>query len=140
MQRFPIKLGRLSRPVLLLFGVRQSNAYVELGDDVLDAHFGFSHMRLPLANISRWELQGPWIWIKAIGVRRGIREGDISFDGTHTGGVRLDFRDKVKWGFLSVPRLYVTVADLESFSAALAAAGIPGEDARRGRKRAANAP
>ena len=40
-QRFPIHLGRRSRLVLLLFGVRPSNAYVDLADDELNAHFGF---------------------------------------------------------------------------------------------------
>jgi hypothetical protein len=130
MQRFPIKLGRFSRPVLVFFGVRQSNAYVDLIDELLDAHFGFFRMRVPIANIKRWEIQGPWLWIKAIGVRRGARDGDISFDGTHTGGVRIDFHERVHWGFLRVPRLYVTVADLEGFSRSLAAAGVPGEDVR----------
>ena len=35
-QRFPIHLGRRSRRVLMLFGVRPSNAYVDLADDELD--------------------------------------------------------------------------------------------------------
>ena len=39
-ERFPIRIGRRSRFVLLLFGVRPANAYVDLGDDELDAYFG----------------------------------------------------------------------------------------------------
>lgn len=128
-KRFPIRLGRKSRPVLVLFGVRGDNAYVDLGAD-LDAHFGFYRMRTPVANIVRWRIEGPWLWVTAIGVRGGIR-GDISFDGTHRGGVRLDFREPVRWGPLRVPALYVTVEDLQGFGAALAARGIPGEDARK---------
>ena len=36
-RRFPIRIGRRSQLVLLLFGVRPSNAYVDLGDDELDS-------------------------------------------------------------------------------------------------------
>ena len=132
-RRFSFKLGRLSRPVLLLFGVGSGNAYVDLGDDELDAHFGFFRMRVRVDNIERWQIEGPWLWIKAIGVRRGIFDGDISFDGTHTAGVRLDFRERVKWKFLRVPRLYLTPADIEGFTAALAERGIPGQDVRNRR-------
>ena len=39
--RFPIRIGPRSRPLLLLFGVRERNSYVDLSDDALDAHFGF---------------------------------------------------------------------------------------------------
>jgi hypothetical protein len=131
-ERYPIKIGSKSRPLLFLFGVRAGNAYVDLADD-LDAHFGFYRMRTPLTNIESFRIEGPWAWITAIGVRRGIFKGDVSFDGVHTGGVRLNFRDRVKWGPLHVPALYVTVADMEEFAAALRARGIPGEDARRSR-------
>lgn len=129
-QRFPIRVGAKSRPLLLLFGVRADNAYVDLGTD-LDAHFGFYRMRTPVANILRWRIEGPWLWVTAIGVRMGIRHGDISFDGTHKGGIRLDFREPVPWGPRRVPVLYVTVEDLQGFAAALTALGISGEDARK---------
>lgn len=131
--RFPIRVGSKSRPLLLLFGVRGHNAYVDLGTDI-DARFGFYRMRTPVANIMRWRLEGPWLWVTAIGVRRGIRHGDISFDGSHTGGIRLDFRERVPWGPLRVPTLYLTVKDLEGFAAALTARGINGDDARKNRR------
>jgi hypothetical protein len=116
---------------LLIFGVRQSNAYVDI-DGELNAHFGFFSLRTPMANIARWRIEGPWSWLTAIGVRRSIRHGDVSFGGNHRGGVRLDFHVPVRWGFLRPPALYVTVGDLEDFAAALAERGIQGEDARRG--------
>ena len=128
-QRFSIRLGRKSRPVLLLFGVRESNAYVDLNDR-LDARFGFFRISTPVDNISRWRIEGPWRWITAIGVRRSVRHGDVSFGGNQRGGLRIDFREPVKWGMLRPPALYVTVADLDGLAAALAARGIPGEDAR----------
>lgn len=129
-RRFPIRLGRRSRPVLRLFGVRSDNAYVDL-DGELDARFGYSRIRTPVANVAAWRIEGPWRWITAIGVRRSSRHGDFTFGGTHRGGVRLDFREPVRFGPFRVPALYVTVDDLEGFAGALSAHGIPGEDARR---------
>lgn len=131
--RFPIRVGSKSRPLLLLFGVRADNAYVDLGTD-LDARFGFYRMRTPVTNIVRWRLEGPWLWVTAIGVRKGIRHGDITFGGNHRGGVRLDFREPVRWGPFKVPTLYVTVEDMEGLGAALAARGLAGEDARKTRQ------
>jgi hypothetical protein len=130
-QRFPIELGRRSRSLLrVLFGVRPDRAYVHLDED-LDARFGFGHLRTPLSNVVSWRIEGPWLWITAIGIRRGIRHGDFTFAGTHRGGVRLDFRERVRAMGFRVPALYVTVEDPAAFTAALTARGIPGEDARR---------
>ena len=129
-RRFPIRLGPRSRPILLLFGARQSNSYVDI-DGQLRARFGFFGLDTPVENIRRWRIEGPWSWFTAIGVRRGILKGDVTFGGNHRGGVRLDFRKPVKWSVFRPPALYVTVADPEAFTAALVERGIPGEDARR---------
>jgi hypothetical protein len=129
---FPIELGRRSRPLLrILFGVTPENAYVDLGDD-LDARFGYGRIRTPLTNVASWRIEGPWPWITAIGIRRGIRDGVFTFAGTPKGGVRLDFRERVPTlRLFRTPALYVTVQDVEGFAAALSERGIPGEDARR---------
>lgn len=129
--RFPIRLGRKSRPLLLLFGVREGNAYVDINGE-LEANFGFFHVRTPVSNIVRYSIEGPWLWITAIGVRRGFRHGDLTYGGSHLGGVRLDFAEPIR-SFLRIAALYVTVEDLDGFAAALAAHGIPGADARKGR-------
>lgn len=131
-RRFPIRIGPRSRPLLLLaFGVRERNAYVDLTATEIRAHFGLYHLNVPLANIERWRIEGPWRWIMAIGVRRGVREGDLTFGGNASAGVRLDFKVPERRSIVRIPRLYVTVADLEGFGAALKAVGIEGEDARR---------
>lgn len=129
MRRFPIRLGPKSRPLLLLFGVRESNAWVEL-DGELEARFGFFRLRTALENVARWRIEGPWSWFTAIGVRRSIRHGDVTFGGNHRGGVRLDFNHPVRWTIFTVPALYVTVADMQGLATALTAHGIPGEDRR----------
>jgi hypothetical protein len=131
-RRFPIEVGRRSRLLLrILFGVRPETAYVDIGEE-LEARFGVGHLRTPISNVASWRIEGPWLWMTAIGIRRGIRHGDFTFGGTHRGGVRLDFRDRVPaMRFFRVPALYVTIADTDGFTAALTARGIPGEDARR---------
>jgi len=131
-RRFPIFVGRKSRLLLWVFGVVGDNAYVDL-DDQLDARFGWARVRTPVSNIRSWRIEGPWLWITAIGIRTSIRHRDLTFGGTPRGGVRVDFHRPVRPWFYDVPALYVTVADLEGFAAALRELGIPGEDARRGR-------
>ena len=131
-ERFPIRLGRRSKPLLRVFGVRGvENAYVQLDGDELDARFGFAHARVPLSNVVAWRIEGPWRWITAIGVRRSIRHGDLTFGGSPRGGVRLDFRERVKLGPFRIPALYLTVEDLEGLAAALVARGIAGVDVRK---------
>jgi hypothetical protein len=126
-----MRLGRRSRPLLRLFGVRGvENAWAQVDDDSVEARFGAAHVGVPLANISGWRIEGPWRWITAIGIRRSVRHADLSFAGSPRGGVRMDFKTPVKLGLLSMPALYVGVEDLEGFAAVLAAHGIPGDDAR----------
>lgn len=130
-RRFPIRLGRRSRFLLLLFGVRPENAYVDLGAAEFDAHFGFFRVATPTSNLASWRIEGPWRWITAIGVRLSVRHHDLTFGGTNRGGLRVDFREPVRRLGLGVPALYVTVDDLEGLAAALAELGLPGEDARK---------
>jgi len=130
-QRFPIRVGRRSATLLrLVFGVRSGSAWAELGDGRLRVRFGRSELSTSLTNLRRWRTEGPWPWITAIGIRRSIRHGDVSFAGSPHGGVRIDFVDRVPWGPFKVPAVYVGADDLDAFAAALAAGGVPGEDAR----------
>jgi hypothetical protein len=104
---------------------------VDLSDQV-DVRFGFFSLSTPVNNLAGWRIEGPWAWITAIGVRNGIRHGDVAFDSTHTGGVRMDLWVPVPFGPLRRTAIYVTVEDLEGFAAALASLGVPGTDARTG--------
>jgi hypothetical protein len=130
--RFPIRIGRRSRGYLRLWTVRPESAYVDIDDDV-DVHFGRFRIRTPLANVSSWRIEGPWLWITAIGVRMSIRHRDVSFAGSPHGGVRLDFRERVRWGPFKVPAIYVGVDDLDGLAAELSRRGVSGSDARRPR-------
>lgn len=135
-QRFPIRLGPRSRPLLhIVFGVGEDNAYVDLDGD-FDARFGRYRVTTPVANIASWRIEGPWLWVTAIGLRTSLRHRDVTFGGNHEGGVRVDFKAPVRFpwfvGAIDIPALYVTVADMEGLAAALKERGIPGKDARRG--------
>ena len=121
-------------PLLRLFGVRGTDdAWVDLDDDSLTATFGWSHATTPITNIASWRIEGPWLWVTAIGVRMSIRHGDVSFTGSPHGGVRIDFRERVRWGVFKVPAIYVGADDLEGLAAELARRGIPGSDVRDSR-------
>ena len=131
--RYPIRIGSRSRLFLrIAFGVTQERAYAELGDDLLRARFGWFSFTAPLANVTGWRIEGPWRWVTAIGVRMNVTKRDVSFCGSPRGGVRLDFDPRVRWGPLRILTAYYGVEDLEGMAAAIAARGIPGEDARKG--------
>ena len=129
-QRFPIRVEPRYRWALRIFGVRPETAYVDLGE-MLDARFGWSRITTPVSNCVRWSIEGPWLALTAIGVRRGFRHGDVSFGGTPRGGVRVDLRDPARYFFLRPRTIWLTVDDLNGFAAALVARGIPGQDRRR---------
>jgi hypothetical protein len=128
---FPIRVGARSWGVLWFWGVRRDRPPIVRLDGELDVAFGRFRFRVPVANIGSWRIEGPWRWITAIGVRRSVRHGDVSFAGSPRGGVRVDFRDRVRWGIFRVPAIYLGVEDLEGLAAELARRGIPGVDARK---------
>lgn len=132
-QVFPVRVGARSRLFIrFVFGVRPRHAQVDLGDGQVVIRFGWFTLPIPVDLVERWRIEGPWPWITAIGVRRSVRHGDVSFAGSPRGGVRMDLRTPLAWGPLRVPAVYAGVDDLEGFAAALTALGVPGEDARGG--------
>lgn len=133
-ERFPIRVGARSRGLVrVLFGATPETAWAELTETELVARFGRFEFRTELANIERWRIEGPFRWITAIGVRMSVRQPDLSFAGSPHGGVRIDLHRPVRWGPRAMTAFYVGADDLDAFAAALAAHGIPGEDARRAR-------
>ena len=127
---FPIRLQPGLRPILVLFGVREGHAAVRLDSDRLVADFGFAHAETTLANVTRWDITGPYRWWRAVGIRRTLGTHDLSFGGSAHGGLRLHFREPIRVGRLGVTDLYLTVDDLDGLGAALTAQGIAGQDLR----------
>ena len=128
--RFPIRIGRRSRWIIRLFTATPATAYCEVGDDLL-IRFGRFRFRTPLSNVATYRIEGPFTWIKAIGVRTSIRHRDLSFCGSAHGAVRMDLKERVRWGPNNVPAVWAGADDLDGLGAELARRGIPGEDVRR---------
>lgn len=127
---FPIGLQRSLWPILILFGVRRGAASVHLDGDRLVARFGYFRASTPLANVTRWDITGPYHWWRAAGVRTSPGKPELTFGGNARGGVCLHLRERIAIAGLSIEELYLTVDDLEGLGAALSAHGIPGEDLR----------
>jgi len=127
---FPIRLQPGLRPILLLFGVRRDRAAVRLDNRRLVARFGFFRAETTLANISRWDITGPYRWWRAVGVRRTLGTHDLSFGGSAHGGLCVHFREPIHVGRFGVTDLYLTVDDLDALRAALTSVGIEGTDLR----------
>lgn len=134
---FPIRIARRSRLLLrILFGVKPERARIALGDGPdgeLDIVFGYAHFHTPMTNVASWRIEGPFRWITAIGIRMSLRHGDVTFGGSHHGGVRIDFHERAPWKPFAVPAIYVSADDLEGLAAELARRGIPGRDVRPAR-------
>jgi hypothetical protein len=134
---FPIRIGRRSRLLLrVFFGVTADKAQVTLGDGPdgeLDVVFGWAHFHTPMTNVASWRIEGPFLWLTAIGIRMSVRHGDVTFGGSHHGGVRIDFHRRQRWAWFAVPAIYVPADDLEGLAAELTRRGVPGTDARRSR-------
>jgi hypothetical protein len=128
--RYPIRIDPRFGWLLRLWGATPEHSYVDVSDE-LHARFGRIRFRVPISDIVRWRIEGPFRRITALGVRLSIRGGDVTFGGSAHGGVRVDFRESVRWGLLHVPALYVSADDLEGLAAELERRGIPGVDARR---------
>ena len=130
-ERFPFRVERSWRPLLLLWGIRPDRASVELTDDGrMVARFGPWHVATPISNLVHHEITGPYRWWRAIGVRRSVRHGDGSFCSTSRRGVLVTFRERVRFArVFRIPALTVTVADIAGFSSALERRGVPGAKA-----------
>jgi len=102
-------------------------------DGELEVQFGWYHFRTPMSTVASWQIEGPWLWITAIGLRMSIRHHDVTFGGSPHGGVRIDFTTPVRWTIFRVPAIYVPADDLNALAAELARRGVPGRDLRRPR-------
>jgi hypothetical protein len=92
--------------------------------------FGFFSLRFPLADVERWELQGPWRSLLSVGVRGTLGRPEITFGGSGRGGVALFLHRPIArwWWIRDLREVYLTLDDPEGFTSELARRGIPGRD------------
>jgi hypothetical protein len=127
---FPFRIGRWSRYLLPLWGVTRRRAWLRVEPDALAWQFGFFDGRVALGDIVRWEITGPYRWIRAIGVRHTVFSSDISFCGSDHGAVCLTLRTRRRVAWVNADVVYLGVDDLVGLGAVLTARGIQGEDRR----------
>jgi hypothetical protein len=129
--QLPFRIGRWSRFALLPFGVRAGHRQVTLSDDRLDIRFGWVGAVVPVADIDRWDITGPYRWYRAIGIRHTIFSHDISLCGDASGAIRLWLRAPRRIAFVrTVTEVYLGLEDPLQLGTWLADRGVAGHDLR----------
>lgn len=124
MSLFRFRFADSYRAPALVFGVTPKRAWVAVGVDELDAHFGPWRVSTPLANIAGVEVTGPYAFAKTAGpARLAITDRGLTFATNGERGLCLSFRSPVSGidplGLIRHPSLTVTVLDIEGLLSAL---------------------
>lgn len=134
-ERFAFSFAPSYRRAARVFGITPATAWVEVGDDTLDARFGPWGVSTSLANVSDVAVTGPYAFWKTAGpARLAITDRGLTFASNGDRGVLLSFRRPVRGldplGVLRHPELTVTVANVnrlaELLRERLAPAGADG--------------
>jgi len=123
-QRFAFAFAPSYRRPARTFGVTETNAWVEVDEVDLDAHFGRWRVKTPLANVKDVAVTGPYRFFKTAGpARLAVTDRGLTFATSGERGVRVRFHAPVHgldpFGLISHPELTVTVADVEGLAALL---------------------
>ncbi len=129
---FPLRRARPWRWLLRLIGVRPGAAQVSIGaNGRLVARFGIFRLESPLANVSSYQVTGPYRFWRAIGPRASGGDHGFTFGTSTHGGVCLCFREPIDAWFArgdGADSLTVTVDDVDGLARALERRGIEGTD------------
>jgi len=123
-ERFAFRFDPLYRRLARVFGVTPERAWVEVGDEDLEARYGPWRVRTPLANVAAVAVTGPYSLLKTAGpARLGVTDRGLTFASNGDRGVCISFHTRVagieRHGLIRQPELTVTVLDVEGFVAAL---------------------
>jgi hypothetical protein len=121
--RFPFRFDPTYRRLARLFGVTPARAWVDLGEEELEARYGPSRLRTPTSNIATAELTGPYAFFKTAGpARLGITDRGLTFASNGDRGVCIKFHSPVPGiGRIRHPELVVTVLGVDALMKALTA-------------------
>jgi hypothetical protein len=127
--RFPFRFDPTYRRLARLFGVTPERAWVDLGEEELEARYGPWRLRTPTSNIAAAEVTGPYAFFKAAGpARLGITDRSLTFASNGDRGVCINFHSPVPGiGRIRHPELTVTVLDVDALMKALTARDPGGE-------------
>jgi hypothetical protein len=122
--RFEFAFAPGYRPPALVFGIRSSTAWVDVGDEQLEARFGPWRVATPLSNVTGVAITGPYAFLKTAGpARLAITDRGLTFATNGDRGVLISFASPIRGldpvGALRHPELTVTVADVNGLAALL---------------------
>lgn len=126
--RFPFRFDPTYRWVARPFGVTPERAWVDVGEEEIEARYGPWRVRTPLSNIAAAEVTGPYAFFKTAGpARLAITDRGLTFASNGDRGVCITFHSPVpgidRSGRIRHPELTVTVLDVDGLVEALAARG-----------------
>jgi hypothetical protein len=127
--RYPILIGRRTRPLMVPWGAwSDRRAEVAFEGDTLVIRFGWFGARIAVGDIKRFDRAGPFVWLRAIGVRHTVFENDVSFLGSDQPAIRLWLRSprRIAW-VRRAQVVYVGVEDLDGLAAELQRRGVQGD-------------
>jgi hypothetical protein len=122
--RFPFRFDPTYRRLARLFGVTPERAWVDLGEEVLEARYGPWRVRTPMSNIAGAEVTGPYALLKTAGpARLAITDRGLTFASNGDRGVCITFDSPVagidRAGRIRHPELTLTVLDTDGLMEAL---------------------
>lgn len=116
--RFDFAFEPAYRLTARAFGIGPATAWVEVGDDTLDARFGPWRVATPLANVADVAVTGPYAFWKTAGpARLAITDRGLTFATNGDRGVLISFHKPVRGldplGILRHPELTITVSEVD---------------------------
>jgi hypothetical protein len=122
--RFLFRFDPTYRAIARLFGVTPARAWVDLGEEELEARYGPWRLRTPTSNIANARVSGQYSFFKTVGpARLGITDRGLTFASNRDRGVCITFHSPVPGidpvGRIRHPELTVTVLDVDGLMKAL---------------------
>ena len=132
-RRFEFAFAPAYRRLSRGFRVTPETAWVEVGEEAIEARFGPWRVRTPLTNITDVEVTGPYaLWKTAGPARLAITDRGLTFATNGVRGVLILFEIPVRGldplGILRHPELTVTVADVGGLVSLLRARAVAAGD------------
>jgi hypothetical protein len=123
-EHFDFSFAPPYRSAARMFGITPSTAWVEVGDEQLEARFGPWRVSTPRANVVDAIITGPYSFLKTAGpARLAITDRGLTFATTGAQGVLITFARRVRgldpFGLLRHPELTVTVRETNRLAALL---------------------
>ncbi len=123
-ERFEFSFAPAYRVLARAFGVTPSTAWVEVGDERIEARFGPWRVSTPVNNVTDVAITGPYALPKTAGpARLALTDRGLTFATNGNRGVLLTFATAVRGldplGLVRHPELTVTVADADRLTSLL---------------------